>query len=185
MCIIFNVTCMLIQSVALKKTNSYNNFGMILHKVMPDIYFDSLSFNRVLRGSQTEPNAKRYGLCILVLPRPLPSTSAYMLSEGFSCFLRDLPPVSLYCVVEGQLKSPNTSLTAHFSSINIFCHFLTLIRSTCPNQQSTYFFILTVAVLIRGILTLELQTPSAYTGTTHCAGFIGKLKKSVKFHLNL
>ena len=56
--------------------------------------------------------AKRYGLYIPLLPWPLSSTFSYM-PWWSSCFLRDLPPVSLILCFRRSTRSPPTSLTIH------------------------------------------------------------------------
>ena len=61
-----------------------------------------------------------------------------------------------YCVFEGQPRSPNIYLTTHFSTITLFAILSSLIRSTCPNQLSTFFFILAVtSSLVPAILCIS------------------------------
>ena len=69
------------------------------------------------------------------------------------------PQCLWYRVFEGQSRSPPTSLTTHFSFIILS----SLIRSTCPNQLSTFFFILTVtSSLVPAILCIaSLRIQSA------------------------
>ena len=86
-------------------------------------------------------------------PRATVSTYLFRLVDCLQP-LHTFPPGSLhsfyvtylqylwYCVLECQLRSPPTSLIAHFSVIIIFAIFSSLIRSTC--QLSAFFFVLTM-----------------------------------------
>ena len=67
-------------------------------------------------------------------PRPLSSTSSYMLSGGV-LMLFPSPSSCIFDTMffEGQLRSPSSSLTTHFSIINIFCHSFITYSIDVPN----------------------------------------------------
>ena len=92
------------------------------------LYFGLSWYMEIIRPVQSERNAKRYGLCIPISPRPLSLIFSYRPSgESFRSYIFTGPLSSILDTVfpkvnRGQPRSPSTSLTAHFSVLHLFCH---------------------------------------------------------------
>ena len=99
------------------------NYQLFLYNKLSMFFLNLTKLHTVSLANQWERSTKRYGLYIPLSPRPLSSTSSYMPSERSSCFLRDLPSVSLILYFQRSTRSPPTSLTAHFSSFQSFSPF--------------------------------------------------------------
>ena len=86
---------------------------------------------RSLWLSLAEWSAKHYGFYIPLSLRPLSSTPSYISSEGSSCFLRELPPVSLILCFRKSTKV----------NLKFYIYILSLINIILVIRSDEYIYI--------------------------------------------